>query len=1202
VDGMLTNIGVCAQAYGVPGFFESVSLCPDLDGFPDLANPIQSFANVQYTSTRQQWALETLTPFAVTAGQDFYVVAQAPNSSGFPPGIGFDYQNNSLRSAFTRNGGLSWTEMSGDFLMRAYMTVGGDNSSTEPIVLASGEPVEGSQNLPRINPDVHQKAFTEMKTEGVMAPAVIAPNLTDASATAEYTVHRGTSWQNLPDNFTGISGTTFQDTTTAPTTRYYYMVSYEYPNGTANSNTASVTTFETCPVPTALSANSITTVSADLGWTPNGTTAWELEWGLMGFEQSAGAKDSTGVTNPYPLSGLTSGTYYDFYVRSKCDTSSFSSWAGPFTFNTWCENSDVPYSENFDSYMEPFTGCVTVTNENAWNGTIWRTLSFGSLSEPNHIDIYNQNSVVALDEWFFTPGLNLLAGTSYDVNFLYKNTGGSWSTEKLEVKWGNFPSRAGMTGTQVFNDANIKNLNYKEGTGTFTVPSDGVYYLGWHAYSDLFNSGIAVDNITIDVTPSCYKPKDVAVSNVGVTTVTVSWTPSISEPANGYEYEIRTFGPGGSGGVGLAAYGSTAAGVVTANATGLAAFTTYHVYVRSNCDSDGFSMWSSLPPAIFTTLCDFTTIPYAENFDSYAPPYTGCLTVSNENGDENHWETMDYYSLSAPNSIVLWTWGSPSNDWFFSPGLYLTGGTSYDVNFWYMGDGYAPEKLEVKYGTTPTVAGMTSSQIFNDDEILNGSYAEGMGTFTAPVTAVYYVGWHGYSNMNSFFISVDDITIEVTPSCYKPKNVAASDITTTTATISWTASISSPGNGYEYEVRTSGEGGSGSEGLVVSGVTAAGVATAGITGLASGTSYFVYVRSNCGLSDGYSVWSLPCAFQTLCEAFPIPYAENFDALMPPSTGCVTVSNDNYDSYQWATADDSPNSPPNSMKLITYGDYPSDDWFFTPGLNLVEGRTYKVKFWYQSAGYGLEKLEVRWGDAPSAAGMTGEQIFNDDEIWNDTYLEGTGSFTAPATGVFYVGWHGYTDPYSSLMYVDDISVELVPLPFDLTVTGSVVAPEDNCYNATNIITVAGTSAFTVAAGGSATFIAGQTIYFMPGTTVQNGGYMHGYISTGTYCGGAIPPMPAVMANLEPVEPALDQPFFTIYPNPTNGNFTLVQKGGRHYGNVKVEVYGMRGEKVLSSRMIGEKKHEFVTSALPAGLYFVKVVADDYTETIKLIKIQ
>ena len=77
-------------------------------------------------------------------------------------------------------------------------------------------------------------------------------------------------------------------------------------------------------------------------------------------------------------------------------------------------------------------------------------------------------------------------------------------------------------------------------------------------------------------------------------------------------------------------------------------------------------------------------------------------------------------------------------------------------------------------------------------------------------------------------------------------------------------------------------------------------------------------------------------------------------------------------------------------------------------------------------------------------------------------------------------------------------------------------------------------------------------------------------------------------------------FTLYPNPTNGNFTLVQKGDLTYGNVKVEVFSMNGAKVLTESMIGQKKHEFRFAGMPNGLYFVKVVADDYVETIKLVK--
>jgi hypothetical protein len=40
--------------------------------------------------------------------------------------------------------------------------------------------------------------------------------------------------------------------------------------------------------------------------------------------------------------------------------------------------------------------------------------------------------------------------------------------------------------------------------------------------------------------------------------------------------------------------------------------------------------------------------------------------------------------------------------------------------------------------------------------------------------------------------------------------------------------------------------------------------------------------------------------------------------------------------------------------------------------------------------------------------------------------------------------------------------------------------------------------------------------------------------------------------------------------------------------------------MTEVMIGEKKHEFSFSQITPGLYFVKVVAENYVETIKLIK--
>jgi hypothetical protein len=176
-----------------------------------------------------------------------------------------------------------------------------------------------------------------------------------------------------------------------------------------------------------------------------------------------------------------------------------------------------------------------------------------------------------------------------------------------------------------------------------------------------------------------------------------------------------------------------------------------------------------------------------------------------------------------------------------------------------------------------------------------------------------------------------------------------------------------------------------------------------------------------------------------------------------------------------------------------------------------------------------------------------------------------------------------------------------IPVAINVTGTVAAGESMCYNATGTLTVAGgATTFTVENGGSATMIAGQNIIYLPGTTVQEGGYMHGYISD-TYCGMKATTIVTTPTGADELPLTSLSASFVLYPNPTNGNFTLVQKGDKILENVRIEVYSMHGEKVMTGNMIGEKQHDFLSSDLKTGLYFVKIVAGDYVETIKLIKL-
>jgi hypothetical protein len=91
-----------------------------------------------------------------------------------------------------------------------------------------------------------------------------------------------------------------------------------------------------CPDPTLLTASNITTTSADLGWTENGSaTTWDIEYGMTPYTATGTPTIAGTATNPHNLTGLTSGTSYDFYVRADCGgTTGTSQWVGPYTFTT----------------------------------------------------------------------------------------------------------------------------------------------------------------------------------------------------------------------------------------------------------------------------------------------------------------------------------------------------------------------------------------------------------------------------------------------------------------------------------------------------------------------------------------------------------------------------------------------------------------------------------------------------------------------------------------------------------------------------------------------------------------------------------------------------------------------------------------------------------------------------------------------------
>ena len=166
--------------------------------------------------------------------------------------------------------------------------------------------------------------------------------------------------------------------------------------------------------------------------------------------------------------------------------------------------------------------------------------------------------------------------------------------------------------------------------------------------------------------------------------------------------------------------------------------------------------------------------------------------------------------------------------------------------------------------------------------------------------------------------------------------------------------------------------------------------------------------------------------------------------------------------------------------------------------------------------------------------------------------------------------------------------------------TVLSGQNKCYSATQTITVAGNNAnFTVLNGGSAILAAGQKISLLPGTTVASGGYLWGYIAPdGPFC--QAPQMGYTVLGEDKVPLKIGQTTFMIYPNPTTDRFVLSFKGKSLPGSTAVEIYGVWGNLLISENISGEREHSFSLLNKPAGVYFIRVMSDDMSGTVKIIK--
>ena len=649
----------------------------------------------------------------------------------------------------------------------------------------------------------------------------------------------------------------------------------------------------TCPRPSDLTASGFTANSAVVSWTPGGTeTEWDVVYGPEGFDPATeGTTVNVDDGNPQTtLTGLTDNTSYQFYVRAICGAGDESILEGPASFTTPCLPAAIPFLEGFETgytHDEVLAGCWTqtsVSGSSAWtvnstNTTYNRTPRTGS---------YNVTLRYSNEDWMFYA-LDLTGGMEYQLEFFARQN--SSDNVWVEAAYGTVNDPSAMTNV-IIPETLVVNGDYQRFHALFTPATSGTYYLGIKGRLTSAPWYLSIDDISVMEPPTCPRPSDLTASGFTANSAVVSWTPGGTETEWDVVYGPEGFDPATEG---------TTVNVDDGNPqttlTGLTDNTSYQFYVRAICGAGDESILEG--PASFTTACLPTDIPYLLDFEEVTPPaLPACTSVENV-GTGNVWETASVTSNGFYGKVLRYKYdfNNPADTWFYTQGLNLTEGTEYVISYKFgSGSSSYTEKMKVAYGTSPDAASMTE-QLADYPNISSGAPTFETIIFTVPADGVYYFGFNAYSDTNQLYLYLDDISIDETPDCEPVTNIEVTEISTTSAVVSWTASPTAI-EGYTVDVFLAGADPT-TDPVVITGHVGVGVESVFLTDLEPDTSYDVYVTSDCG--DIYTAMSSAVTFTTLelgvgdnaltkVVYYPNPVKEQLTLTAPRAIDQITVYN------------------------------------------------------------------------------------------------------------------------------------------------------------------------------------------------------------------------------------------------------------------------------------------------------------------------
>lgn len=299
-----------------------------------------------------------------------------------------------------------------------------------------------------------------------------------------------------------------------------------------------------------------------------------------------------------------------------------------------------------------------------------------------------------------------------------------------------------------------------------------------------------------------------------------------------------------------------------------------------------------------------------------------------------------------------------------------------------------------------------------------------------------YIAFH-LVDANGSAVYLDDVTgvSLYVPSCVKPATLEVSDITTSGATLSWTAGGTE--TQYQYVVVAAGAT------VDWTGVNVFSNTTVTLQGLNANTAYDFYVRSYCSESDQSDAKMI--SFKTACGVVGVPFTDNFET----GIDCYTVGNvqsenasyipslneDGYSTYS--------HSASHCLKLNAYS-YESSysptnadsSYAVLPNISFgTEGiQGYRIRFYARktsTSSYTSYSNHLLVGVMTNPADISTFTLVEDVNVSTDTYNLYEVSFAGYNGIGTSIVLMGIVDPAATAttrygaFYVDDITVDALP---------------------------------------------------------------------------------------------------------------------------------------------------------------------------------